>query len=281
MSYGPSSRSAHRATSDGSLALLVKPLLVRPGPETTPTGQHRQPASRRREPGEPHHAMQMLMSGLAAAIMLAIGCLSGFFIIADMRRGHDAEAAGSTPGTPTLGNRTIDPTPLRLEEVFPDTEIRLVSGAAPYLIGMTHVDTDCDIATTGELGSVLRDHACSQVVRASMTAPYGGYQVTAGVFNLADEADAVQVGERAGRLVETGDGTFAAMSAGGPGADPLHQPLAQVGWHERGHYLIYCVIVRPDGLVVRDDDPYARRITVDLVQSYLGDQVIGKRSGRP
>jgi hypothetical protein len=281
MSFGPSSRSAHRATPDGSLAVLVKPLLVRPGQEITPTGQHRQPASRRREPGEPHHAMQMLMSGLAAAIMLAIGCLSGFFIIADMRRGHDAEAAGSTPETSAVGNRAIDPTPLRLEEVFPGTEIRLVPGAAPYLIGMTHIDTDCDIATTGELGSVLRDHACSQVVRASMTAPYGGYQVTAGVFNLADEADAVLVGERAGRLVETGDGTFAAMSSGGPGADPVHQPLAQVGWHERGHYLIYCVIVRPDGQVVRDDDPYARRITVDLVQSYLGDQVIGKRSGRP
>jgi hypothetical protein len=281
MSYGPSS---HRATSDGSLALLVKPLLARPGQET---GQHRQPAGRSREPGsasqcrepgEPHHAMQMVMSGLAMVIMLAIGCLSGFFIIADLRRGHDAEAAGTTP---PLGDRVIDPTPLRLEEVFPGTEIRLVPGAAPYLIGMTHIDTDCDIAATGELGSVLKDHACNQVVRASLTAPYGGYQVTAGIFNLADEADAVQVGELAGRLVESGDGTFAAMSAGGSGTDPLHRPLAQVGWHDRGHYLIYCVIVRPDGQVVRDDDPYARRITVDLVQSYLGDQVIGNRSAAP
>jgi hypothetical protein len=276
MSYGPSPLSSHRATPEGPLALLVRPLLARPAQEATSTGHHRRGTRR-----EPQRAMQLLMRALAALILLAICCLSGFVVFADMRRGHDAAAAGSAPGaTPAIGSRAIDPAPLRLEEVFPDTEIRLVSGAAPYRIGVTHIDTDCDIAATGDLGAVLEDHACSQVVRASMTAPYGGYQVTAGIFNLADEAGARLVGERAGQLVETGHGTFAAMSAGGPGTDPLRQPLAQVGWHERGHYLIYCVIVRPDGLVVRDDDPYARRITVDLVESYLGGRVIGKRNTR-
>jgi hypothetical protein len=221
------------------------------------------------------------MRGLAAVILLAICGLTGFFIVADERRSHDVRTTGAVPGTAPTGNsRDVDPIPLRLEEVFPGTEIRLVSGAAPYRVGMTHIDTDCDIAATGKLGAVLEDHSCSQVVRASLTAPYGGYLVTAGIFNLADGTAAAQVGERVRRLVEAGDGTFAAMSSGGPGTDPLRQPLAQVGWHERGHYLTYCVIVRPDGEVVRDDDQYAERITVDLVESYLGDQILGKRAAQ-
>jgi len=226
--------------------------------------------------------MQLVMRGLAAMILLAICGLSGFVIVADTQRGHAATASVATPSTTAaIASRKIDPKPLRLEEVFPQTEIRLVAGAAPYRIGMTHIDTDCDIAATGDLGTVLRDRRCTQVVRASLTAPYGGYQVTAGVFNLPDEAGAVQVGDRARRLMEAGDGTFAAMSAGGPGADPLRQPLAQVGWREHGHYLVYCVIVRPDGKIVRDGDPYARRITYDLVEAYLGDQILGKRTVQP
>lgn len=227
--------------------------------------------------------MQILMRTLAATILLAIFGLSGFFIIADERRAHDTAGADQTPGgaAATISNRTIDPAPLRLDEVFPGTGIRLATGSAPYLIGMTHIDTDCNIAATGALGTVLENHSCSQVVRASMTAPYGGYQVTAGIFNLADEVGAAEVGEQARRLVESGDGTFAAMAPGGPGTDPLDQPLAQVGWHERGHYLTYCVIARPDGQVVRDDDAYARRITIDLIESYLGDQIIGTRTAQP
>jgi hypothetical protein len=272
-----SSHSAHRAASDGSLALLVGR-----HPETGPAGQHRQPQSRRRAWNEPQRATQLMMSGLAAVILLAIFGLSAFVVIADLRRGRDATATTEMPSIPlAIGSRDLDPSPLTLDEIFPESEIRLVSGAATYVVGMTHIDTDCDIAATGKLGVTLRDHACSQVVRASMTAPYGGYGVTAGIFNLVDERGAAQIGERARQLVETGDGTFAAMSTGGPGTDPTRQPLAQVGWRERGHYLIYCVIVRPDGQIVRDDDPYAQRIIGDLVESYLGDQILGKRSTQP
>jgi hypothetical protein len=221
--------------------------------------------------------LQILMSGLGALIVLGICGLSGFFIVADERHGHGAAAASRT-GNAAIATRRLDNRPLTLTEVFPRAEIRLAPGTAPYAVGMTHIDTDCDIAVTGRLGAVLSDHGCTQVVRASMTAPYGGYRVTAGVFNLANAVDAVQVGERAEQLVETGTGTFAAMAAGGPGTDPLAQPPAQVGWHERGHYLVYCVISRPDGHVVSDADPYARRITADLVTSYLGENVLGRRS---
>ena len=218
----------------------------------------------------------MLMSGLGALIMFGICGLSGFFVVADERHGHGAEAAAGAAEPDRIGSRRVDARPLTLPEVFPKPQIRLVPGAAPYSIGTTHIDSDCDIAVTGRLGIVLADHACSQVVRASITAPYGAYRVTAGLFNLAEAADAAAAGEQARYLVETGGGTFAAM--GTAGTDPLAQPPAQVNWHEHGHYLVYCVISRPDGRVVSDADAYARQITADLVESYLGGAVLGRRA---
>jgi hypothetical protein len=223
--------------------------------------------------------MQLLMSGLGALIMVGICGLSLFFIIADAQRGY--RATPRPVGARDISSQRVDAEPLSLEEVFPDPEIKLGPGAAPYLIGMTHIDTDCDIATTGTLGPLLKNRGCTQVVRASMAAPYGGYQVTAGIFNFAYQRDATLIGDQVSKHVEAGDGSFAAMATGLPGTDPTIQPMSQVGWQNSGHFLIYCVIARPDGQIVRDDDPYAQRITVDLVESYLGGTVIGKRALRP
>jgi hypothetical protein len=225
--------------------------------------------------------MQLLMTGLGALIMVAICGLSLFFIIADADRGYRTTTNPKPVGVRDITSQRVDAEPLSLEEVFPDPEIKLVPGAAPYLIEMTHIDTDCDIATTGALGTLLKAHGCTQVVRASMTAPYGGYRVTAGVFNFGYQRDATLIGDLAGKHVEAGDGSFAAMATGLPGVDPAIQPMSQVGWHNSGHFLVYCVIARPDGQVVRDDDPYARRIAADLVESYLGGTVIGKRTLSP
>jgi hypothetical protein len=143
---------------------------------------------------------------------------------------------------------------------------------------MTHIDSQCGIATVGTLGGILSGRGCSQVVRASLTAPYGDYQVTAGLFNLADAAGASTLDAQLRRLVETGDGSFAAMATGEPGSDPAAPTAAQVGWHARGHYLLYCVITRPGGAVVPNDDPNAARITADLVDGYLDAGVLTKRS---
>ena len=220
--------------------------------------------------------MQLLMSGLGVLIMAAICGLIAFFVIADKTREHGAETATAPPPTRDIGSQQVDGLPLSLTEVFPDSEIRLAAGAAPYRIGMTHIDTDCYIATTGTLGALLADHGCTQVVRAALTAPYGDYRVTAGLFNLPEAAD--RIGDEVTEQVEAGEGSFAAMATGLPGTDAGAQPLTQVAWRSRGHFLIYCVIARPDGQVVRDDDPYAQRITADLVDSYLGTTVIGKRA---
>jgi hypothetical protein len=219
------------------------------------------------------------MSGLGAAIIVSIVGLSAFFIIADERHGFDDSAAPPAVSAAAIGSRELDAKPLSQGEVFPQQEIRLVSGAAPYRVTMTHIDTDCPVATIGELGALLREHGCSQVVRAGLTAPFGGYQVTAGVFNLAEESGATLVAEKTGPLVENGRGSFAAM--GGLASDPLAEPMAQVGWHPRGHFLLYCVIARPDGRLVADDDPYAERITADLIERYLDETIIEDRAGQP
>ena len=210
------------------------------------------------------------MSGLGVLIVLAICGLSGFFVVADERRDRAAEAAGRAAAQ-RLAARTTDPAPLTIEEVFPGASIRPAPGAGAYALGTAHADAECGAAAAGALGAVLDAYGCSQVVRAALVAPYGRYRVTAGVFNLPDAAAAAGAGDQARRLVESGDGTFAALESG-------PRSLTQVGWRERGHYLVYCAIARPDGGVVRDDDPYAERITVDLVESYLTEQVLGRRA---
>lgn len=277
MLHESTSRAARRAGPAG-LALLVRRTVTPPG------GLHRHPSpwSPRRTAGssgtraaEAQRTIQLIMSGLGAAIMLGICGLGGFFIVADERRGHGIEAAGAPAAIIPYGiaSRQVDTVPLTLAEVFPGREIRLAASAEPYRITMSHIDGKCDIATTGTLGPMLVGHGCSQVVRAAMTAPYGGYQVTAGVFNLADADGAAQVGAQIRQLVESGDGTFAPLAA--PAGT---EPATQVGWHERGHYLVYCVISRPDGTAPAADDRYAARITADLLDTYLNGEVIGART---
>jgi hypothetical protein len=225
--------------------------------------------------------MQLLMSALGAMIMFAVCGLSAFVIIADERRGHGAEASEVTARPSAslhdISSRAVDAAPLAVEEVFPTSEISVVPGAAPYQVRMTHIDTDCHIATTGKLGALLDRHGCNQVVRATMVAPGEGYVVTAGIFNLTDEAATKTVLAQVKLLVDSGQGSFAGMAVG-VGTEPVGLKSAQVGWHSRGHFIVYCVIARPDGQVIHDDDPTAQRIVVDLIESYLRQGVIGRRA---
>jgi hypothetical protein len=242
-------------------------------------------------PVSPQRAAQALTKALATIIVVGVLGLIAFFIVADERR-DDSSGGSAAPGSAAAGSaaaalttRAGDPTPLTLQEVFPDpAEVRPPGGTTAYQVTMTHIDSQCGIATTGTLGRLLTDHGCTQVVRASLTAPYGDYQVTAGLFNLADAAGASALDAQLRHLVETGDGSFATLATGEPGlgsaASPAAIPVtaAQIGWHARGHYLLYCVITRPVGTVVPDNDPNAARITADLIDGYLDAGVLTKRS---
>jgi hypothetical protein len=264
MLYGTPPRAAHRATAGGGMVLVRGLVLVR---GFGLAGQHRYPPRRR----HPQRTAQMLVQGLAAMIVLGLTTLVGLFVLADAQRG----SALATPPDPdrALASRTVDPEPLTLSDVFPDR--REVRTPARYRVTVTHLDADCATATAGMLGAVLADHGCTQVARAALAAPYGDYQVTAGVFNLADAVGAREVDEQLRQLVETGDGNFATLPASGDGV-----PTLQVGWRALGHYLLYCVITRPDGRLVTSDDPYAARITGELVDAYLRETMVDRRLAR-
>lgn len=258
----PHARSAHRAPR----GLLSRPPAQHLNPEP--------PAH------EPRQTLQLLLTGLAALILTSIVVLVGFFVVAEERRGHGGGTSAAPPAlSPSaISSRKADPAPLTRKEVFPSNEIRMVTGAAPYEVSVTHVDSDCSRATTGELDTLLLDHGCSQIVRAKMVAPYGDYQVTAGIFNLADDTGADEAASLAGQILETGRGGFTPIGSLGDFGDPSDLPLAQAGWQARGHFLLYCLISRPDGQLVTDDDPYARRITADMIDQYLADDIVAARS---
>lgn len=257
MLYGTPQRREHRAT------LLIGGYVS--------AGQHRSSAR------QPQRTAQFMVRVLAAVILLALISMTAFFVLAG-RRGGGESAEADPVEAGMLASRTADAAPLTVEEVFPDRTALRPPGVSPYRITMIHIDANCRTATTGELGDLLTQHGCSQIVRAGLVAPYGDYRVTAGLFNLADAAGAVDVDNVLRGLVETGDGGFATLPAGR--ADPDDPPTAQIGWHTRGHYLLYCVINRPDGSVVAADDPYAARITGDLVDTYLGTSVLGRRAAK-
>ncbi|HET6478455.1 MAG TPA: hypothetical protein VFG35_00230 [Actinoplanes sp.] len=271
MRYGTPSRPAHRATTDGGLVLLVRGIgsggSHRPAPAPPPERGRRRAAAARTTI-EPLRAVQWLTQGLAGLILLGLALMIGFLVLVSDR--HQREPAttlapdvpASVPG-PALG------------EIFADDEVLPAGATGAYRVGTRHFDADCGMASTGELGAVLTEHGCTGVVRASLTAPYGGYQVTAGVFTLADASEATEVQDLVRGLVETGDGGFSTVPASGGEA------TAQVGWQTRGNFLLYCVITRPDGHLVAADDPYAKRITAELVDSHLGDTVLGRAAPPP
>jgi hypothetical protein len=254
MLYGNPSHAAHRATAG---VVLVRGFA---------SGQHRT-RSQRRVRREPERAAQFLSRALAAMIVLGLTAMAGFFMVADERHGLPAAAAGTDP----LASRAVDPAPLSVGEIFPDPAAARPAASPAYRISVTHSDADCGRATTGTLGAVLAGHGCDQVVRAALAAPYGGYQVTAGLFNLADADGAAAVDDMVRRLVETGDGGFAAL--------PANPDTSPVAWRVRGHYLLYCVITGPGGTLVAGDDPYVERIASDLVDGYLDDALVRRASG--
>ncbi len=234
--------------------------------------------SARRIVHEPQRTAHMLTKGLAILIILGVTSMVGFLILSDAKRGRMAEAS-ITPAARAdrLTSRALDPAPLTVAEVFPPA-LSPVGSSAPYRLVSRNVDPRCPVATTGALGHVLTEHGCSQVVRAALSAPYGGYRVTAGLFNLADAAGAQQVDSEVRQLVETGDGSFATVDPAQSGHTQTATLGAQVGWHATGHYLLYCVISLPDGNVVAADDPTAARITAELVDSYLTESVLAPRA---
>ncbi|MEU4421203.1 hypothetical protein AB0F81_11285 [Actinoplanes sp. NPDC024001] len=246
MRYATPTRSAHRATPAGGLALLVR----HPGP----IGQHRYHPGVRTRPQrharrDPRETAHLLTRGLAGLIVLGICVMLGVLIVADERRSPAAAAGG---------------TPLTAAEVFP-------AGSAAFQVGRTDLSADCTVAVTGTLRSTLQRYGCAQAVRAALTVPYADLRITAGVLSLADTTAAATVADLLRSLVESGDGGFAGMAGEETG---LGTPVV---WRTHGHYLTYCIITGPNGELVPGDDPRVQRIATDLLDTHFSSTVLPGR----
>ncbi|MDI6098533.1 hypothetical protein QLQ12_07940 [Actinoplanes sp. NEAU-A12] len=231
-------------------------------------GQHRRRSAwfrpHRHLRREPHRAAHLLTRGLAGLIVLGILVMVGVLAVAEDRRTPARLASAEVDAR--IASRAVDPAPLSEAEVFP-------AGSAAFGVTQSSLTADCALAASGALRTTLLRYGCSQAVRAVLTVPYADYRITAGVLNLPDAAGATAVGDEIRVLVETDDGGFADITgaATGPGTPVL--------WRTRGHYVLYCVITGPDGGLVPADAPQVARVTRELLDAHLYDNVLVRRAG--
>ncbi|ROT34188.1 hypothetical protein [Micromonospora sp. HM5-17] len=222
---------------------------------------------------------QWVIGSLGVLVLLGLCGLSSYFVIADQGYGQGARPADSAVaanGPRDISSRTVDPTPLTVEEVFPGKEIVVDADDAPYPILKTQASEDCALVADGEIRELLLSLGCSQFVRATVLSPPETFVATAGIVNLADAAGASSAHEKIKPIVSSEKGRFLGMPAG-RNTDSIEARTAQVGWHVRGHYLIYCVVAKVDGGKISSEDPFARQILFDMVEVYLRGKVLDRR----
>nr|MDT0661062.1 hypothetical protein [Micromonospora sp. DSM 115978] len=265
----------------------------RPGPTSRRTPEVRRVAADLLEPiagwvirrvGVRARSWQWLVGAFGTVMMLAVCGLSSCLILVDERRGRQATATEVAPAPSVLprdiSSRLADPQPLTPTEVFPDPEIAIGAGEAPYRVLKTQSSRDCRTAAAGDLGKLLVRMGCDQVVRGTLRSPNGAYLVTAGIFNLADADGANQAHREIKSMMPDGRDRFQGMAAGA-GTEPIVLSSAQVGWHVRGHFLTYCVIARADGTAIKAGDQFAEQILYDMVEVHLRGEVLGRRATVP
>jgi hypothetical protein len=228
--------------------------------------------------GRPHRWVAALTS-VGVVVLIAVCAVGAWFVIKDERNGSTPPRnSGVTAGAPErdISSRDVDPDPLTEAEVFPSDQVA-PTGEQPYGVLKKQTSDDCRTAAADELGTLLTNSGCSQVVRATLKHSNGKYLITTGLFNLADEDSANQAHAGIKPTVDAQKGRFTMMPAGA-GTEAIVRAPTQLGWNVRGHFLAYCVIARADAQPFAADDPFPKQIISDLIQTYLGDQVIGARA---
>ncbi|GAA1030468.1 hypothetical protein GCM10009557_22560 [Virgisporangium ochraceum] len=220
------------------------------------------------------------LTSVVVLIVLAVCGTSTYFVFKNELEGNKDgnSAAQNTPVPPRdITSRDADPEPLTEAEVFP---LEVVAGPTgnQYTILKKEAKTDCAQAATDDLAKLLVDNGCSQVVRGTMKSGDGVYLITAGIFNLKDEAAAIASHENIETTVKAQKGRFTGLLAGA-GTEVLVRAPMVLGWHARGHYLAYCVIARADGQGFDAESQAARdQIQADILTTHLRDGIIGART---
>jgi hypothetical protein len=284
-------------TSGGTRRALRQPPGSRPdgpgGPPVRPGAAGRPGAQRRSSPvidpvrvGPAHrpHRWIAALSVLGVFLLVAACGLGTYFVVKDERKTPAQTRAGAsaTPQIRDISSRSVDAAPLTEAEVFPSNNIVAVANEPAYQILKTQNSTDCKVGAADDLGRLLVDSGCNQVVRATMKSPTGDYLVTAGLFNLTDQNAADTAFKGVKPIIDAQKGRFVGMSVGaGTGTDAISRAPTQLGWNYRGHFIAYCVIARTDGQAFGATDPYPNQITFDIVETYLEGGIIGARATVP
>jgi hypothetical protein len=217
----------------------------------------------------------------SAAVVVALAIGIGGYVV--LRTGparspsHQSEIKAAPTKPRDISTRDIDPAALTEHEVFPGPQITV--GAASYQVLKTQA-TDCPSAATDDLAKLLGQLGCSQVVRGTLKSGNAQFLITAGVFNLKDEASANQAYESIKPTLDAQKGRFTGLLAG-EGTEAIVRAPTTLGWHPRGHFLAYCLVAHTDGTPVAADDAGSKQVISDLVESHLRDGVIGARAVVP
>lgn len=219
---------------------------------------------------------------VSVVVLLGVCGLSAFFMIDEAGTGTPSSQDASASGSPTIVARDIssqaaDPEPLTVQEVFPQQQIATTTGGEPYEILKTQAEIDCHVTATDELGTTFVQLGCSQVVQATMRSPDGKHLVTAGIFNLRDEASAEKAHQAIPPALAANQGRFQGLPAGN-GTEAIRRAPTHISRVVRGHFLAFCIIARTDMAAIPTDDPTAQQITKDIVEAYLRDTVIAARA---
>ncbi len=214
--------------------------------------------------------------------MVAVVATCGFGTIMLVK--DDNTVVGALPNaTPTppkrdITSRTADPKPMTVDDIFPTAQIIADPAVPPYQrIGKPQVSKDCRIGATSSLATLMTTYGCSQLIRASFYSPDKGHLITAGVFNLTDDAAVTKANAAIKKTLDAGKGRFTGYIST-PSAKILGRAATQLAWDSRGHFLVYAVMARADGKELTSTDPHLRVMIYDIVEKYLRDQVIAEWS---
>jgi hypothetical protein len=230
------------------------------------------------------HRWIAALSVIGVLVLVAACGLGTYFMVKDERKGPAQANTGATQGPKTrdISSRKVDAAALTEAEVFPSNKIVAVANEPPYQILKTQIAADCTVAAADDLGKLLVQQGCNQVVRATMKSPNGDYLITAGLFNLADQTSAETAFNGVKPIIDAQKGRFVGMSVGpNTGTDAIVRAPTQLGWNFRGHFIAYCVIARTDAQAFAASDQTPNQITFDIVETYLEGTIIGKRATVP
>jgi hypothetical protein len=262
---------------------------LRTAPPPAGRGRNRDPIIDPVRPGGPEkqhrpHRWIAALSVIGVLVLVAACGLGTYFMVNDERKGPAQANTGATQGPKQrdISSRKADAAALSEVEVFPNKQIVTDQNDPPYQVLKTQIAADCTVAAADDLGKLLVQQGCNQVVRATMKSPTGDYLITAGLFNLTDQTSAETAFNGVKPIIDAQKGRFVGMSVGpNTGTDAIVRAPTQLGWNFRGHFIAYCVIARTDGQAFASSDQTPNQITFDIVETYLEGTIIGKRSTVP